>query len=133
MPNVTAWLQPMDGGIIASWKAQYRLRFIRYALDWNSRGATAEDMYKISQLDAMQMAHAAWEVVTPQTIHNCRRHVGLVPSTGAYYSPPVPAHFEPAQYPWDNNTELGLSMGDAATLAQVDNQFGTDIRTWLQG
>ncbi|QRW02257.1 DDE superfamily endonuclease [Ceratobasidium sp. AG-Ba] len=126
MPNVTAWLQPMDGGIIASWKAQYRRRFIRYALDRNSRGATAEDMYKISQLDAMRMAHAAWEAVTPQTIHNCWRHVGLVPSTGAYYGPPVPAHFEPAQYPWDNNTELGLSMEDAAALAQVDDQFETE-------
>ncbi|QRW08986.1 hypothetical protein RhiLY_07985 [Ceratobasidium sp. AG-Ba] len=81
---------------------------------------------RISQLDAMRMAHAAWEVVTPQTIHNCWRHVGLVPSTGAYYSPPVPAHFEPAQYPWDNNTELALPMEDAATLAQVDDQFGTE-------
>jgi hypothetical protein len=75
----------MDRGIIALFKSQYKGRFLRLALDRNSQGA--DNMYKIDQRQAMHLAKAAWEAVTPQTIANCWRHVGLVPQ---YHIPPVP-------------------------------------------
>ncbi|EUC67702.1 DDE superfamily endonuclease, partial [Rhizoctonia solani AG-3 Rhs1AP] len=87
-----------DGGIIASFKAQYKRRFVRLALERNNQGI--EDMYKIDQLQAMYLAKAAWEAVTPQTIANCWRHVGLVPQ---FHDPPpvppAPNTSLPAVYP----------------------------------
>ncbi|QRV77583.1 tigger transposable element-derived protein 6 [Ceratobasidium sp. AG-Ba] len=127
MPNVTAWLQPMDGGIIASWKAQYRRRFIRRALDRNGQGVQAEAMYNITQLEAMRLALSAWDAVTPQTIQNCWRHVGLVPSAPAFSHPPPPVLSEPANYFEDMyGYEVSLSEEDAAALAQFDVPFETE-------
>lgn len=86
----------MDGGIIASFKAQYKRRFVRLALDRDNQGI--ENMYKIDQLQAMHMARAAWAAVTPQTIMNCWKHVGLVPNYNIPHPLPVPNMFVPT-YP----------------------------------
>ncbi|KAG8725166.1 hypothetical protein FRC11_001900, partial [Ceratobasidium sp. 423] len=82
---------PLDGGIIASFKAQYKRRFIRFAPDQDNLGVT--NMYKINQRQAMDMAADAWRAVTPQTVQNCWNHVGLIPDFtpyGARYMAPVP-------------------------------------------
>jgi hypothetical protein len=78
-PNLTAWIQPLDGGMISSFKTQCKRRFVRFALEWDNQGL--ENIYKIDQLQAMTLAAAAWDVVAPETIFNCWKHVGLVPAT----------------------------------------------------
>ncbi|KAG8794827.1 hypothetical protein FRC12_021151 [Ceratobasidium sp. 428] len=132
----------MDGGIVASFKAQYQRRFIRYALDQNERGVSAEKMYKLNQLEGMRLALAAWDAVTPQTIHHCWRHVGLVPTTPPFYAPPPPAlhefagqnhmhgYLEPIQPVQDNYNLLQyLLPDDAEALGQFNMRFETE-GTW---
>ncbi|CEL54722.1 hypothetical protein RSOLAG1IB_07256 [Rhizoctonia solani AG-1 IB] len=95
-PNLTSWVQPMNGGIIASFKAQYKRRFARLALDRNNLGIA--NMYKIDQLQAMHMAADAWRAVVPQTIANCWRHVGLVPNHYALDNPLLPPPQPPTHW-----------------------------------
>ncbi|BFI29838.1 hypothetical protein MPTK2_3g06440 [Marchantia polymorpha subsp. ruderalis] len=71
-PNTTSKLQPMDAGIIAAFKRRYRRLYIRRAIDIEEAGVT--DLYKLNQLTTMDWAKAAWNEITPVTIHNCFRH-----------------------------------------------------------
>ncbi|KAG8747572.1 hypothetical protein FRC10_000708, partial [Ceratobasidium sp. 414] len=58
-PNLTAWIQPMDAGIIRCFKAHYRNGFTRLALERDNAGINK--IYNISQLEAMKLASLAWE------------------------------------------------------------------------
>jgi hypothetical protein len=86
--NLTAWVQPMDAGIIGAFKSQYRRRFMRMAIRRDDEGVA--NLYKINQLEAMQIASEAWDAVTPTTIYNCWRHSGIVPDTATYLPAPPP-------------------------------------------
>lgn len=77
-PNLTAWLQPMDAGIIRTFKAKYKALFTRFAIDRDSMGVA--DPYKIDQLQAMHLASCAWDAVSAETIQSCWRHTGICPS-----------------------------------------------------
>ncbi|CCO27126.1 Tigger transposable element-derived protein 6 OS=Homo sapiens GN=TIGD6 PE=2 SV=2 [Rhizoctonia solani AG-1 IB] len=76
-PNLTPWLQPMDAGVIAAFKSQYRRRFARLAIRRDDAGIA--NIYKINQLEAMKIAADAWESISPETISNCWKHTGIVP------------------------------------------------------
>lgn len=76
-PNLTAWIQPMDAGIIWTFKANYRRRLCQHALDLDVQGVA--NPYNVSQLDGMRLASRAWDDVTPATIRNCWRHTGICP------------------------------------------------------
>ena len=73
--NLTAWVQPLDAGIIRCFKAHYRRRFCKNALERDELGET--DIYNINLLQVIQMAMAAWDDVTPETIKNCWKHAGI--------------------------------------------------------
>ena len=75
-PNTTAQLQPLDAGIIRTFKAYYRRQFLQLAILKDEENISANP-FKISQLDAMEMAKGAWNLITPSTIENCWKHVGL--------------------------------------------------------
>jgi DDE superfamily endonuclease/Tc5 transposase DNA-binding domain len=75
-PNTTSKLQPLDAGIIASFKCQIRKRQLAYALD--ALDNNNPKPYKIDQLTAMRWARQAWQAVTATTIQNCWRHTGLL-------------------------------------------------------
>jgi hypothetical protein len=74
-PNLTPFVQPLDAGIIRCFKAHYRHQFCLHALDLDEVGE--RNIYKISLLEAMTMANAAWDRVTSETIKNCWRHTGI--------------------------------------------------------
>lgn len=75
-PNTIARFQPMDVGIIKSFKAQYRKLFLRRLVDSFDVGLVDEiDIY-----DAVVMAHIAWtKTVTSSTVKNCWSHTRLTP------------------------------------------------------
>ncbi|KAB5589225.1 Tigger transposable element-derived protein 4 [Ceratobasidium theobromae] len=50
---------------------------MRLALERDNAGI--DKIYNITQLQAMNLASAAWECVTPTTITNCWRHTRLAP------------------------------------------------------
>lgn len=74
-PNLTSFVQPLDGGIIRCFKAHYRNQYCQRALDLDEAGE--RDIYKIHLLQGMLMATKAWERVTPDTIWNCWNHTGI--------------------------------------------------------
>ncbi|KAH9441410.1 hypothetical protein Pst134EB_030076 [Puccinia striiformis f. sp. tritici] len=49
----------------------------QYEDDPEAHGTT---VFNINQLEAMHLARSAWESVTQQTIANCWRHTGILPS-----------------------------------------------------
>jgi hypothetical protein len=76
-PNTTSKLQPMDAGIIASFKCHYRRRQLSHALDLLD---AAKNPYKVDQLTAMKWVIAAWRDLDQSVLVNCWKHTGI-PST----------------------------------------------------
>jgi hypothetical protein len=124
----------MDGGIIASFKAQYKRRFIRLAIERDNQGI--ENMYKIDQLQGMKIAADAWAAVSRKTIYNCWNHVGLVPPSHLPPPPPAPEVFfpphadyaHPPQPTWDNYVpeEMYLHPDLQQAIAHVDEGLLTE-------
>ena len=74
-PNLTAYVQPLDAGIIRCFKALYHKAFCIHALDLNDAGEA--NIYKIDLLEAMTIAKVAWKDVTKETIVNCWNHTQI--------------------------------------------------------
>lgn len=73
-PNMTAHIQPLDQGIIRAFKAHYKSRLVRKLI---SGIELNNSLPVITVRDAIEMAAAAWNIVTPETISNCWRHCGI--------------------------------------------------------
>ena len=78
-PNLTAHVQPNDQGIIHCFKAHYRAKFIRHAIDQYDSDVTPSHIYDINQLQAMHLADKAWDEVDTTTIRNCWKKAGILP------------------------------------------------------
>lgn len=72
-PNTTSKLQPLDQGIIQSFKMQYRKEVVRrFLADVERQTPTTIDV-----LQAMWMIAKAWSLVTERTIANCFKKSGF--------------------------------------------------------
>ena len=78
-PNMTSHVQPLDAGIITSFKAHYRALFNQRALFRFDTGDSFESIYSINQLEAMKLAEIAWSKVTETTKANCFRKTEILP------------------------------------------------------
>ena len=72
-PNMTTVLQPLDAGIIRSFKAHYRCHLALHYIDCVDNGQPL----KVNMRDTVCMVKRAWDAVSPETISNCWKHVGL--------------------------------------------------------
>lgn len=79
-PNATSKIQPMDAGIIMSFKRRYRRYQLRRAVDSDEAGR--RDLYNVDQLQAMRWMRLAWNEVTPQVIQNCWKHTNIISARG---------------------------------------------------
>lgn len=77
-PNMTTVLQPLDAGIIRSFKAHYRCNLALHYVDCVDNGQPL----KVNMRDTVCMVKRAWDAVSPQTISNCWKHVGLFSDSG---------------------------------------------------
>ena len=75
-PTPTSHLQPMDAGIINAYKAHYRRYVVRSVVDAIDAGRKPD----IQISDAIRWTKLSWDQVTPETIHNCWRHTGILPA-----------------------------------------------------
>ncbi|CAG8853950.1 15260_t:CDS:1, partial [Gigaspora margarita] len=73
-PYTTSRLQPMDAGIIMSFKNRYRSYFIKWLLDQYELGKDN----KMDVLTAIKYIVRAWREVSPNTVYNCFRHTKIL-------------------------------------------------------
>ena len=75
-PNVTSKIQPMDSGIITSFKLHYRRMQLQNAIDRDEAGE--RDIYKVDQLQGMRWTEVAWGEISTETIKNCWSHTKII-------------------------------------------------------
>ncbi|KAF0714158.1 Aste57867_4014 [Aphanomyces stellatus] len=86
-PNTTSHLQPMDAGIIANFKSNYKRHQIDHAvrtIDEMGRISVApaiqtKNLYAVDVRTAMSWATDAWNDVSSETIRKCWSRTGIVP------------------------------------------------------
>jgi hypothetical protein len=72
-PNATSVFQPMDMGIIKSFKGYFTRLLVLQLIDQRERG-----LYdNVSLLDSICLMKDAWDTVTPATVINCLWKSGL--------------------------------------------------------
>lgn len=77
-PNATSHLQPLDQGIIQSFKIHYRNFMLRWLLTRSNECNTAAEMTKkINVLEAIRWIRRAWDLVEESTIIKCFRRSGI--------------------------------------------------------
>lgn len=75
-PNTTSIIQPLDQGIIHSFKSHYRQIIVHKQICAIEKGLTVPEFIKsVSVLDALHFIKRAWWLVTPETIVNCFKKV----------------------------------------------------------
>ncbi|KXN67759.1 DDE-domain-containing protein [Conidiobolus coronatus NRRL 28638] len=74
--NTTSKLQPLDQGIISSFKSHYKSRYIhKWIANIRNRVYNPE---QLNILESIIMAIGAWDLeVTPKTINNCFKSTGI--------------------------------------------------------
>jgi hypothetical protein len=77
-PNTTSKLQPMDAGIIMSFKKHYRHLHINWILNQVEAGNDIKNL-KMDVLQAIKFIIKSWKEVSSQTIYNCWHHTKILP------------------------------------------------------
>lgn len=81
-PNTTPYNQPLDAGVIASFKNYFRRKQCYHVLKYIC--SPTKDPYKVHVLAAIQWATEAWADVKIASIENCWRHTKILPAPGLY-------------------------------------------------
>ncbi|XP_053201820.1 tigger transposable element-derived protein 6-like [Panonychus citri] len=76
--NTTSFTQPLDSGIIHSFKAKYLNLMIKRFISEINMGKLSEIMKNLTLLDALNWIDIAWKEITSQTVTNCWSHSGYV-------------------------------------------------------
>ena len=77
-PNTTSKIQPMDAGIIMSFKRHYRHLHINWILNQVEAGNDIKNL-KMDVLQAIKFIIKSWKEVSSQTIYNCWHHTKILP------------------------------------------------------
>ncbi len=75
-PNTTECNQPLDGGVIKTFKDYYRKSMVKHLLSVINSGNQIESN-TITLLEAVFMLHSAWDEINDTTIQNCFRKCGF--------------------------------------------------------
>jgi len=78
-PNMTAFIQPLDAGIIRSFKARYRQRLLEHMVNLFGKNPISFSADKtIDIYSAIMMATEAWDSVPSSLIFNCWQKTGII-------------------------------------------------------
>jgi len=77
-PNMTFHIQPLDAGIIQSFKLHYRKLMLEYfSIRMETAACVTELVKSINILDAVKWISSAWGSVAPSTIEHCFAKCGV--------------------------------------------------------
>ena len=85
-PNSTAQTQPLDQGIIRTFKAHYRKRWLCYMLDQFNQ--ELNPLRTMNVLKAVRWSIQSWQAVTTESVTNCWKRSGLISSLGCLLDQP---------------------------------------------
>jgi len=102
-PNTTSKCQPLDQGVIHSFKCFYRQKLVRHIIAQCTLAQTA-DQISITILDAIKWIDSSWKNVTEYTIKNCFHAAGFT-------------HF---------SSTASSSTMDMNIIAEADTELNTD-------
>ncbi|XP_068671032.1 tigger transposable element-derived protein 6-like [Montipora foliosa] len=78
--NTTSRTQPLDAGIIKTWKMYYKRKLLRHVASEIDGKKTASEIVKsVNLLMAIRWMVSAWEEVPSEVISKCFKHVGMYP------------------------------------------------------
>ena len=78
--NTTSRTQPLDAGIIKTWKVHYQRNLLRYiASEIDGQKSASEIIKSVHLLMAIRWMLSAWEEEQPEVITRCFKHVGMYP------------------------------------------------------
>jgi hypothetical protein len=88
-PNSTSHFQPLDQGIIRTWKAYWKQKWVRYLVE--EYGAGQDPVASMHILQALRWGIAAWELdLKSSTIERCFRKALHDPTPSAAVTDPEP-------------------------------------------
>lgn len=70
-PNITSLVQPMDAGVIAKLKNDYRNNFVEWLLDECDKLGKDDKLPTIDLFDSMKMLSQVWERIPGETLKKC--------------------------------------------------------------
>lgn len=112
-PNTTSHLQPLDAGIIASFKNRYKQNYCRHMLKLFEEGKDI-NQEKINVKEAIDYLADAWKNVTEETILNCWKKTGILPSS-------TNGEVEDAM-----QTQQGILNEETANINQIIGELDTE-------
>ncbi|GBC28956.2 CENP-B homolog protein 2-like [Rhizophagus irregularis DAOM 181602=DAOM 197198] len=78
LPNTTSKIQPMDAGIIISFKQYYHHFYMRWMLRYVEAGGHTEDL-RMDVLQTIRYIIQVWDEVNAEIICNCWCHTKILP------------------------------------------------------
>ena len=75
--NSTSVIQPLDQGIIRSFKCHYRFKLMTYLLSFKELDEMNSQNKKFDLYDAIQWISQSWNAITTETISNCFKHANF--------------------------------------------------------
>ena len=114
-PNMTAHIQPMDAGIIHSFKCHYKSKLVKMMIN----NADLDMDYKLNMIDVIKFVHQSWNIVSKETIANCFRKVGILTGTSSC-SVKEDVHEKELQSIFINNN-VNISASDYIDLDKYEN------------
>lgn len=113
-PNTTSVLQPLDQGIINSFKFHFRKLLVMKTIENMENQATNTS---INVLEAIRYLDRAWKNVTQTTIQNCFKHAGFVIGNAGAEENSDNAEDNPEKF--DEEDEIPL--GELARIVNLGN------------
>ncbi|XP_072172602.1 tigger transposable element-derived protein 4-like [Diadema setosum] len=128
-PNTTSHLQPMDQGVIMSFKTHYRQRLVKRLLQSYEAGDSPDP---ITIKDAIDLIHASWQQVTELCIQHCYTKAGFKLTEEARQEPDIDVDVPGPSSRLDNiwerigHTALETTPHDVDSGDQSDETFRDD-------
>ena len=120
-PNTTAHIQPMDAGIIKTFKTYYRKQLVRHFIVC----AENDNPQTVNVREALHMVKTAWASVTEKTINNCFRHVDIIPQLRR--PDPTPAATQSDDDDDDDDLPLSRLRDPTPAATQSDDDDDDDV------